>query len=361
MRVKKSESRVLDRALAEWARTGHLSPEIYERLSASYQVESFDWRLISRYAFWFALTCIVIAAGAVLMDDALVALLRSIFNAPAWLRATVCGACAAGVFWLGASYRRLEPARHYTTEAIFFLGVACMAGAITQVGIAMGASDGQIAPLVLAAALAYAALGVWLRSTLVWIFALLSFAGWLGAESGYRSGWGGYFFGMNYPLRFAIFGVALVAWSIGLDRWRRTRALARPTLAVGLLHAFVSLWLLSIFGNHGSWDEWAGVSQTTLAGWALASGIAAIGAVWFGVRRDDRMLIGFGLTFFWINLYTRYFEYFWGGLHAAVFFAVLGASFWWLGAHAESLALYDRDAPWWRLLVPRRPHASQRT
>ena len=42
-------------------------------------------------------------------------------------------------------------------------------------------------------------------------------------------------------------------------------------------------------------------------------------------------------TFFFINLYTALFQYFWNGLHKAIFFAILAASFWLLGRKAESL------------------------
>ena len=49
------------------------------------------------------------------------------------------------------------------------------------------------------------------------------------------------------------------------------------------------------------------------------------------------MLRGFGLTFLFINLYTRFFEYLWDSLHKAVFFAVLAVSFWLLGSKAETL------------------------
>jgi hypothetical protein len=37
---------------------------------------------------------------------------------------------------------------------------------------------------------------------------------------------------------------------------------------------------------------------------------------------------GFGMTSFFIEPYTKFFEYFWEGLHKAIFFAILGVSFW---------------------------------
>jgi len=49
------------------------------------------------------------------------------------------------------------------------------------------------------------------------------------------------------------------------------------------------------------------------------------------------VLRGFGLTFLFINLYTRFFEYFWDSMHKALFFAVLALSFWYVGSRAERI------------------------
>ena len=66
-------------------------------------------------------------------------------------------------------------------------------------------------------------------------------------------------------------------------------------------------------------------------------GAAALAAIWYGLKRDDGVLRGFGLTFLLINLYTRFFEYFWAPLPKALFFAVLAISFWYLGSRAETI------------------------
>jgi hypothetical protein len=66
-------------------------------------------------------------------------------------------------------------------------------------------------------------------------------------------------------------------------------------------------------------------------------GAVAIVVVWYGLREDDPVSRGFGLTFLVINLYTRFFEYLWDTLHKALFFAVLAASFWYLGTKAEKI------------------------
>jgi uncharacterized membrane protein YfhO len=63
----------------------------------------------------------------------------------------------------------------------------------------------------------------------------------------------------------------------------------------------------------------------------------AIIAIVYGLKHDDATSRGFGITFLFINLYTKYFEFFWNGMHKAIFFILLAASFWWIGRHAEKL------------------------
>ncbi len=65
--------------------------------------------------------------------------------------------------------------------------------------------------------------------------------------------------------------------------------------------------------------------------------LVAIAATLFGIRHDDAIARGFGVTFLFINLYTRFFEIFWDNTHKTLFFAMLGASLWYLGTRAEKI------------------------
>ena len=79
--------------------------------------------------------------------------------------------------------------------------------------------------------------------------------------------------------------------------------------------------------------------------WSVLFAAVAAGAIYHSLKMDDRMTRGFGITFLGINLYTRYFEYFWGSTHKAVFFTLLGVSFWWIGSKAETIWQLGRGAP----------------
>ena len=60
-------------------------------------------------------------------------------------------------------------------------------------------------------------------------------------------------------------------------------------------------------------------------------------SIYWGLKTEDTVARGFGITFLLLNLYTRFFEYFWDNTHKALFFGILGISFWALGSYAERL------------------------
>ncbi|MBV8619932.1 MAG: hypothetical protein JOY84_13785 [Curvibacter sp.] len=335
---------VIDR----WQDQGVIDAPTHERLRGSIRPIPFDWQKAARYAFLAALACVVIAVGSLLADRMLLALLEQIFSAPAALKCGFFVLLSAVLFRVGLVWRRKSPHRVYRNEALFFLGVLALAAAIACLGAALDDGSGHFSLLLLLAAVLYGLLGLWFPSPLVWVFGLLSLGGWMGAETGYASGFGAYYLGMSYPLRFALFGALLTGlgtagrhlWAPGAgasDGIGRLHAMSPQTQVLGLLYLFIALWILSIFGDSSSLAVWQSARPAELLPWALLFGLAAIAAIAFGLKCDDGAMRGFGLTFLGINLYTRYFEYFWDSLHKAVFFAILALSLWWLGSRAERL------------------------
>jgi hypothetical protein len=98
-----------------------------------------------------------------------------------------------------------------------------------------------------------------------------------------------------------------------------------------------ALWIMSIFGNYGDMPAWERAKQIELFHWSILFGLVACGAIYHGLKYENGITKGFGLTFLFINFYTRYFELFWNSMHKALLFAVLGISFWYLGTKAEKI------------------------
>jgi hypothetical protein len=338
---------IVTRVVDRWRDSGVIDEQISARLTASVSIASFDWQRTARYAFIIAIFCLVIAVGSVLADEVLMKLLMRIFNAPAAVKCAFFSAVSAVIFWYGLSLRKKYPHRVYGNESVFFLGVLALAAAVFFLGVAIDTGTGHYSVLFLIASVLYALLGLWFPSALVWVFGLLSLGTWMGTETGYVSGHGMYFLGMNYPFRFVMFGGALTILGIagqhaladvdGSTFKSRLLSMSPQTKVIGLLNLFIALWIMSIFGNYGDMTQWERVRQYELFHWSLLFGAASIAAIWYGLKRDDGVLRGFGLTFLFINLYTRFFEYFWDSIHKAAFFAVLAVSFWYLGSRAEAI------------------------
>ena len=93
----------------------------------------------------------------------------------------------------------------------------------------------------------------------------------------------------------------------------------------------------SLRSDHGDLKTWERVKQIELFHWSLLFAIAAGLALYHGLRFDNATTKGFGLTFLLINLYTRFFEFFWDSINKIIFFTLLAISFWALGHVAEKL------------------------
>ncbi|RYE22784.1 MAG: hypothetical protein EOP42_24010 [Sphingobacteriaceae bacterium] len=197
--------------------------------------------------------------------------------------------------------------------------------------------SGHYSLLFLLSVFVYGFIAYKLNSHLIWLFALISLGSWFGTETGYQTNWQNYFLGMNYPLRFVVFGAILVAFCFVLRRKRWLEHFREFTYVLGMAYLFFSLWLLSIFGNFGTINDWLRVKQINLYYWALIAILVSVAFMLYGLKKKDEVAREFGITFLLINIYTRYAEYLWENINKTLFFAILGLSFWLIGRKAEKI------------------------
>jgi len=323
--------------IERWSQQGVVSAETATRLRQSFEIASFNWRRLARIAILASVICFVVAVASFLADEFIIRLVERLFvNVDVALTAFFA-VVAGALYAVGLRRRKRRPELIFTNEGLLFLAVLSTAMAIFSLGAALQLVDDDLRLLPLIGCVIYGAIGLWAQSKLIWVFALVALGGWFGAETGYRSEWATYYLGLGYPLRFVFFGLALSGVSGMLHRLPYLRGLGRSTFTVGLLYLFVALWLLSIFGNYGDLESWSEVKQVELFHWSLLFALAAGVAIWHGLKFDNGVSHGFGITFLFINIYTRFFEYFWDDLHKAIFFGVLAVSLWFLGRHAQRI------------------------
>lgn len=336
MNLPRRKANVVIEALKDWENDELISTELKNKLQETIKIVPFDWRRVANYSFVVAIIAFMSSIVAIISDQVLMKIIAAYFKAPAVIKSIFFISLSVCLFYFGFYRKRTKPEMVFQNEAVFSLGVFAYAIGLFYVGQFLELQPETYRILALSACLSYGVLGCFLQSPLIWTFSLLSLGGWLGAETGYLSGWGSYYFGMNYPLRFVLLGSILTGVSL-LHYTPRFRILQKTTLSIGLLYLFMSLWILSIFGNYGDVGEWFKVKQIELFHWSLLFGLVAIGSIAHGLKYDNTITRGFGLVFLFINLYTRFFELFWKPLHMAIFFAILGISLWFLGSKAEKI------------------------
>ena len=337
MKLGKRQGKFLGKVIERWQTEGTISREEAEKLQSSFTIQTFDWKKLAKYSFWIAIVCALISVTAAVADDYIIHFIEQLFSSSNLVICIALAVFAGAFYFFGLRGRKLKPEKEFSNGALIFMGVLFTAGSIAYLGRAFDNGSKHYSILFLLAAIIYGGLGLWFPSRMVWVFALLSLGSWYGTEIGYQSGWGEYYLGMNYPLTFVFFGAGLTGAAYIFKFWKRLSLFYPSTLKMGLLYLFIALWILSIFGNYGDMDQWERVKQSSLVGWGLLFGATALVFIGIGIKTDDSITRGFGITFLFINLYTRYFEYCWNGLHKAVFFFFMALSFWVVGRWAEKI------------------------
>lgn len=337
MKIDQDKSDFLDEMLDHWQEEHLLSESDVRRLKSSYEAKTFDWRRLSQYSFWIAMACGVISLGALLIDNTLLNYLSKLYDTPDSIISLLSAIAAGTLYWFSFKRKKSLPMQVFTNDALIFTAVMLTANAIAYLGKSLDNQGGHFSLLILFSVFVYGALAFIFRSRLIWVFVLISLGAWFGTETGYLSRGNFYFLGMNYPLRFVVFGLVITIAALLLRKVKAFEFFQFTTYISGMMYLFISLWLISVFGNFGSLDQWYGIRQISLFYWAIISAAACGIAMFAGLKFRDEVAREFGITFLFLNLYTRYFEYFWDTWHKALFFCILAASFWVIGRRAEKI------------------------
>lgn len=337
MKIDQEKSEFLDEMLEHWKDEHLLSAEDVRKLKGSYETKAFDWRRLAQYSFWIAMACGVISLGALLIDKQILDYLAKLYDTPDFIISILSAGAAGALYYFAFKRRKTHIRQIFSNDALIFSAVMLTANAIAYMGKSLSHGGSHYSLLILLSVFIYGGLAFLFQSRLIWIFVLVSLGAWFGTETGYLSRWNWYFAGMNYPLRFVAFGLVVTALSLLLRNSKKFAIFYHTSYICGMVYLFVSLWLLSVFGNFGTIEEWSGIKQIHLFYWGIISSACCAISIYAGLKYRDDVAREFGITFLFLNLYTRYFEYFWDSWHKALFFCVLAASFWFIGRRAEKI------------------------
>lgn len=178
------------------------------------------------------------------------------------------------------------------------------------------------------------ALSIFFRSKSLWLGGIGAFIGWFGEFSVFH-GNNNLFLGMNYPVRYTVLGFVLLTLGLCQGLLKPLSFAKRITYTIGLILFFSGLWGVSIFGNYNTLVGWQQVRQIHVLAYSIVFGFASVISFYLGIRYKDDMARDFGVIFLLINLYTRYFEYFWDSMNKGIFFLILAITFGIVGRWLE--------------------------
>ncbi len=322
--------RIMRSELGILRREGLLDASTYNELLALYPSERWDFSSLGRWFLIFGSICFVsgvLVLGATIFEPTLPKL------------AVLLGVLISGCFYSGWVLRTRDMI--WTKRSLELLGGIAIIGLTFTLGVIFSSGSGNWPALLLIDMLILLPLAYLLRNVLLVIVNMLVFFIWFGGVTGYISGWGAYFFGMNYPLRFLIAGLLMAGFSLIHRRAEQQQLRAydgffKVWLSGGIFFSEMALWLMSIFGNYGSiygfYLESAGELLLFNSMWAGFN----VGLLWLGSNYGLRMLRGYAITYLLIQAYTIYFWHIAGHLGPVLGTFIAGAATLALVVHFES-------------------------
>jgi uncharacterized membrane protein len=323
---------------------------------------------------------ILINLGAIALAAGLL-----VFFASNWVEfgrgAKVASLFALTLFFYGAGFELTREGRGSFPKlglALVFLGCVMFGADIVLLALIYDLTA-EHAWSLLIQCVAWLSIAYVVRSRLVLFLALVGIVAWFGAEIGYS--WGGYWLYLGRPFHFIGLGACLLAVG-GVHAWRGRREFAAAWALVGLLLVYLSTLILSIFDlqknfrvemSTATWLVWllfiapyvlAIVSlavihlrwrRTTLTdppvllvlfllvvmtvasviavthqardGWfILLLTLLSAAGIYLGIAWESPVFLNTSLVFFAVNLYTRFYEYFWDAMPKSLFFILGGAA-----------------------------------
>lgn len=337
MQVNKENADLLKDAIDKWHLQGLLTDDQVQELKKSIVVRKFDWKQVAVYAFMVAVACAVLSIIVLLADKPLRILIEKFTQITDFGISSILTIASIFAFWYANKRFKQHTDTPFSNHSFLLLGAFLSLASISYWAKTLHVFQNNYAFVFLIAVLVYVVLAIYFRSQTLWALAICMLALSFGTYTTFAADTEQKFAGMNVALRFVPFSLLLFLGLWIIKQQTRLLSFFRIHYILCLLFFFISLWLLSIFGNYSSYERWQQVHQTEFLLWcALLFVITAIG-MYIGLKRGDLVLGNTSLVFFILNLVTRYFEYFWEPLHKSIFFMILALLFWFIGSRAEKL------------------------
>lgn len=120
MKVTRRQEKIIREAVSRWREDNVIDERMQQHLNAHLVRSPFDWQRLSRYAFWTALACLLIALGSLFADSDAIAWLVNLFSDSALARIALPTVIALACYgWGFRRQRRSAVALQHRGDAVY--------------------------------------------------------------------------------------------------------------------------------------------------------------------------------------------------------------------------------------------------
>lgn len=338
MHVNKKEARLLEDAIEQWQKDKLLDIQKANELKSSISSYRNEFDAVAFYASIAAVSCALLAFGTLVLDEKWIERLRKLFAFSELVIGFIFLCFSVFLIWI-ANKRKIKFSYTKLANESFTILIALSVGVSVTYFIKSFHTNYHYYSIgIFLTACIYGVVSIYLQSKLLWLCMLLAIiSSW--ATQTYAWSYDtaqAYFLGMNYPLRMSLLGLILLV----ITYFFRNKPFIKNYYEL----TWYSLWIffllsglfLSVSGNWG-YDVWYTLKQEKLFLWVIVYNLLLIALIIYAFKQKDETLRDIAIAFFLLNIYTRYFEYFWDRTNKGLFFSILALSFWFIGKKAEQL------------------------
>lgn len=333
MDLNKKEKALLDKYIQMWRADGIIDELQSNKMLASINERTTNLKTLTTFAFIIAGCSAILAVISIIFEAKFITWLQEQFDFAEITIGCLFGSLSVFLAFISKKYHHKFST--FSRESINIATAITLAIGMTYIGRSQNWNETYFPALCGIAALIYFIYAYWLNSKILWAIALLTTTGWYTTQLFVAGGETYSFLGLNFAVTSTIWGI--IVWTSATLFTKRFAQFRHTQNLIGILLTLFAAWTLSIFGNYNSYEAWEVIRQGKLWYWALFYSIILIALTFYGVKRDKDYIRDIAMSFFILNIYTRYFEYFWDKTHKGIFFAILAISFYFVGRQFDKI------------------------
>ena len=338
MKINGKEHSFLSNIIEHWQKTEVVDEATAKKLKDSVGSYKTEFDALSVYAFVAAISCGILAFGALVLDEKWIERMRKFFEISHFIIGVVFTGLSVFLFWVSKRRVRKFPDSLLANESFNIQLVLSIGVAATYFAKGFGATYHWYGWVIILVAIAYGICAYYLKSKLLWMCMMLAVVVFWGVQT---YSWSNdanhnYFLGMNYPLRMTVLGFLMLVASWFFMEMKPFNFFHKITWHFSWIFFLLSGLALSVSGNL-NYEVWSAIKQGKLLIWAIGYTLLLVALIIYAFKTNDDLLRDVVVIFFLLNLYVRFFEYFWDRTNKGLFFAILALSFWFIGRHAEKI------------------------